>query len=64
MASPSGVDTVVVSSQHAPDVDQSKIRADIIERVIKYCIPNGMLDENTRIYVNPTGRFVTGGPPG
>ena len=61
---PKRVDTVVVSSQHAPDVDQSKIRADIIERVIKYCIPNGMLDENTKIFVNPTGRFVTGGPLG
>lgn len=61
---PKRVDTVVVSTQHSPDVDQHKIRADIIERVIKYCIPNGMLDENTRIFVNPTGRFVTGGPLG
>ncbi len=61
---PKRVDTVVISSQHSPDVDQHKIRADVIERVIKYCIPNGMLDENTKIYVNPTGRFVTGGPQG
>ncbi len=61
---PKRVDTVVVSSQHSPDVDQHKIRADVIERVIKYCIPNGMLDEETKIYVNPTGRFVTGGPLG
>ena len=61
---PKRVDTVVVSAQHSPDVDNAKIRADIIDRVIKYCIPNGMLDENTKIYVNPTGRFVTGGPLG
>jgi len=61
---PKRVDTVVVSTQHSPDVDTPKIRADIIDRVIKYCIPNGMLDEDTKIYVNPTGRFVTGGPLG
>jgi S-adenosylmethionine synthetase len=61
---PKRVDTVVVSTQHSPDVDQHKIRADVIERVIKYCIPNGMLDKETKIYVNPTGRFVTGGPLG
>jgi len=61
---PKRVDTVVISTQHSPDVDQHKIRADVIERVIKYCIPNGMLDEATKIYVNPTGRFVTGGPLG
>ena len=61
---PKRVDTVVVSAQHSPDVDTAKIRADIIDRVIKYCIPNGMLDEDTKIYVNPTGRFVTGGPLG
>ncbi len=61
---PKRVDTVVVSAQHSPDVDAAKIRADIIDRVIKYSIPNGMLDENTKIFVNPTGRFVTGGPLG
>jgi len=61
---PRRVDTVVVSAQHSPDVPQDKIREDIIRRVIKYVIPNGMLDENTKIYVNPTGRFVTGGPAG
>ncbi|MBN1317940.1 MAG: methionine adenosyltransferase [Anaerolineales bacterium] len=61
---PKRVDTVVVSTQHSPDVDSHKIRQDIIERVIKYCIPNGMLDEKTKIFVNPTGRFVTGGPQG
>jgi S-adenosylmethionine synthetase len=61
---PKRVDTVVVSTQHSPDVEQDKIRDDIIHRVIKYVVPNGLLDENTKIYVNPTGRFVTGGPKG
>jgi len=61
---PKRVDTIVVSTQHSPDVSQEKIRDDIIHRVIKYVVPNGMLDENTKIYVNPTGRFVTGGPLG
>jgi S-adenosylmethionine synthetase len=61
---PKRVDTIVVSTQHSPDVDQAKIRADVIERVIKYVVPNGMLDNATKIYVNPTGRFVTGGPLG
>jgi S-adenosylmethionine synthetase len=61
---PKRVDTIVISTQHSPDVEQSKIRSDIIQRVIKYVVPNGMLDENTKIYVNPTGRFVTGGPKG
>jgi S-adenosylmethionine synthetase len=59
---PKRVDTVVISAQHSPDVSQDKIRDDIIHRVIKYVVPNGMLDENTKIYVNPTGRFVVGGP--
>jgi S-adenosylmethionine synthetase len=61
---PKRVDTIVVSTQHSPDVEQAKIRADVIQRVIKYIVPNGMLDEKTKIYVNPTGRFVTGGPKG
>ena len=61
---PKRVEAVVVSTQHSPDVEQSKIRADIIQRVIKYVVPNGMMDEDTKIYVNPTGRFVTGGPKG
>ena len=43
---------------------QEKIRADLIGRVIKYVVPNGMVDDDTKIYVNPTGRFVTGGPKG
>ena len=61
---PKRVEAVVVSSQHSPDVDQTKIRDDVIQRVIKYVVPNGMIDEDTKIYVNPTGRFVTGGPKG
>jgi S-adenosylmethionine synthetase len=61
---PKRVDTIVISCQHSPDVGQAKIRDDIIRRVIKYVVPNGMLDEGTKIYVNPTGRFVTGGPKG
>jgi S-adenosylmethionine synthetase len=61
---PKRVDTIVISTQHSPNVTQEKIREDIINRVIKYVVPNGMLDDNTKIYVNPTGRFVTGGPKG
>jgi len=61
---PKRVEAIVVSTQHSPDVEQAKIRDDIIKRVIKYVVPNGMIDEDTKIYVNPTGRFVTGGPKG
>ncbi len=61
---PKRVEAVVVSTQHSPDVEQSKIREDIIQRVIKYVVPNGMIDDDTKIYVNPTGRFVIGGPQG
>jgi S-adenosylmethionine synthetase len=61
---PKRVDTVVISTQHSPDVSQEKIRDDVIHRIIKYVVPNGMLDDETKIYVNPTGRFVTGGPKG
>lgn len=61
---PKRVDTIVVSSQHSPDVELGKIREDIIDKVIKPIIPNNYIDENTKIYVNPTGRFVIGGPVG
>jgi len=61
---PVRVDTVVVSAQHRPDVPMERIRQDIRERVIEAVIPPGFLDDRTRIYVNPTGRFVVGGPQG
>ena len=61
---PSRVDTVVVSTQHAADVSLEQIRKDIIELVIKPTVPAPLLDENTKFYVNPTGRFVIGGPQG
>ncbi len=61
---PESVTAVVVSSQHSADVELSKIREDITELVIKPIIPAELMTENTKIYVNPTGRFVTGGPQG
>ncbi len=61
---PVRIDAIVVSSQHSADVEQEQIRADIIEHVIKPVVPADMLDGDTKIYVNPTGRFVTGGPQG
>ena len=61
---PKRVDTIVIAAQHSPDVEQDKIREDIILRVIKYVVPNGLIDAQTKIYVNPTGRFVIGGPKG
>lgn len=61
---PKRVDTVVISTQHAPEVEQAQIRDDIYEHVIKQVVTDSMLDEGTKVYVNPTGRFVTGGPLG
>lgn len=61
---PVRVDTVVVSSQHSPDVDNSTLKEDIIEEVVKKVIPDGLLDGKTNYYINPTGRFVVGGPQG
>lgn len=58
------IDAIVVSSQHSADVELEQIRRDIIEKVIKPTIDLSLIDENTKIYVNPTGRFVTGGPQG
>lgn len=61
---PVRVDTVVLSTQHSPDVTLEQIRDDVVEHVIKAAIPAKWLDENTKFYVNPTGRFVVGGPAG
>lgn len=61
---PVRVDTVVVSSQHSPDVDISKLREDIKREVILPTLPSDLVDENTKYYINPTGRFVVGGPAG
>ncbi|HID54426.1 MAG TPA: methionine adenosyltransferase [Anaerolineae bacterium] len=61
---PKRVHTVLISTQHAPDVDNETIRAGIIEHVINPILPPEMVDEDLRIFVNPTGRFVVGGPMG
>ncbi len=61
---PVRVDTVVVSSQHLASATLEQIRADVIEKVIKTTVPAELLDENTKYFVNPTGRFVVGGPMG
>ena len=61
---PTRVDTVVISSQHSPDVKYESLREGIIEEVIKKVIPESLIDDNTKYYINPTGRFVVGGPQG
>ena len=61
---PVRVDAVVISNQHYPEVSLEQIRADVIEKVIKEIVPANLMDENTKIFVNPTGRFVIGGPQG
>ncbi|MCI5605666.1 MAG: methionine adenosyltransferase, partial [Clostridia bacterium] len=61
---PVRVDAVVVSSQHSPDVDIKKLRDDIKREVILTTVPSNLIDENTKIFINPTGRFVVGGPNG
>ena len=61
---PVRVDTIVISTQHNPEVDINTIKKDLIEIVIKPIVPAELLDENTKYYVNPTGRFVIGGPQG
>ena len=61
---PKRIDTIVVSTQHSDDVETDKIRKDILEYVIKPVVDEKLLDDNTRYFVNPTGRFVVGGPQG
>src|SRR5258706_3685682 len=61
---PLRIDAVLVSNQHAPDVSQDQIREDVIEDVIHACVPQELLDAKTKYFVNPTGRFVVGGPMG
>ncbi len=58
------VDAVVISTQHSPDVDNATLREGVIEEVIKRVIPEGLMDSGTKFYINPTGRFVIGGPQG
>lgn len=61
---PVRIDTIVISTQHAPDITQKTIREDMIEHVIKAVLPAQFIDENTKYLINPTGRFVIGGPQG
>ncbi|MDT8715574.1 methionine adenosyltransferase [Clostridium sp. 19966] len=61
---PVRIDTIVVSTQHGPEIEREQIEKDIIENVIKPVIPANLLDSNTRYFINPTGRFVIGGPQG
>ena len=62
--SPVRVDAVVISTQHSPEASLEQIRADMVEHVIRPTIPANLMDEHTKVYVNPTGRFVVGGPQG
>ena len=61
---PVRVDTVVISTQHLAEADMGKLREDVLEKVIKPTIPTEFFDENTKVFINPTGRFVVGGPQG
>lgn len=61
---PVSVDTIVISTQHSPDVSLDKIKDDLIREVIKTTVPANLLTENTKYFINPTGRFVVGGPQG
>lgn len=61
---PVRIDTIVISTQHGPEVDSKTIHKDMIEHVINKIVPENLLDENTRYFINPTGRFVIGGPQG
>jgi len=61
---PVRIDAIVLSTQHSPDATQETIKRDLVECIVKKVIPADMMDDKTKIYVNPTGRFVTGGPHG
>jgi S-adenosylmethionine synthetase len=61
---PARIDALVVSTQHSPDIRHDELKAQVVEHLIRPCIPAELMDENTRIWVNPTGRFVVGGPAG
>ena len=61
---PKRIETILISIQHLPTVSNEQIKKDIIEKVIKRVVPSNMIDQNTKIYINPTGRFVIGGPLG
>ncbi|MBI1277273.1 MAG: methionine adenosyltransferase [Anaerolineaceae bacterium] len=61
---PKRIDTIVISTQHAPEITNKEIHATVVEKIIKPVVPAELLDSHTRIFVNPTGRFVTGGPLG
>ena len=61
---PKRVEAIVVSNQHNADIDVEKLRKDIYNKVIMQVVDRNMIDENTKIYINPTGRFVIGGPLG
>lgn len=61
---PARIDTIVISTQHNPEADRETIERDLIEHVVKTTVPSSLLDENTKYFINPTGRFVIGGPQG
>ncbi len=61
---PVRIDAIVISTQHGPEVYLEQIEKDIKEHVIKVIVPSELLDENTKYFINPTGRFVVGGPQG
>ena len=61
---PKRIETILISTQHEENIEQENLKQDIIEKVIKTTVPENMIDENTKIYINPTGRFVIGGPLG
>ncbi|WP_027109188.1 methionine adenosyltransferase [Lacticigenium naphthae] len=61
---PKRIDAIVVSTQHHPDIEYSKLKEDVMKHVVRYVIPAKFLDKDTKYYINPTGRFVVGGPQG